>query len=134
MKNAKDNRRQTSAAMERYSALHRRPCSRYLDLQPQQRLNLQAQGEEGKLIGRHHRERNASVFDFLWWYKLHKLDHSSHQSKSSVNVDRLTSNVSASVKHRYQFNFDFAVDESHQKRTSSRTSTRLQSRQRRLHV
>ncbi len=57
MKNAKDNRRQTSAAMERYSALHRRPCSRYLDLQPQQRLNLQAQGEEGKLIGRHHRER-----------------------------------------------------------------------------
>ncbi len=98
---------------------------------PNSDLIFKRKERRGKLIGRHHRERNASVFDFLWWYKLHKLDHSSHQSKSSVNVDRLTSNVSASVKHRYQFNFDFAVDESHQKRTSS---TRLQSRQRRLHV
>ncbi len=62
-----------------------------------------------------------------------KLNHSLHQGKTSVNLDRLSSNVSASKIFRCQFGLILADIETCGKRTSLRTSTRLQSRQRRPH-
>ncbi len=132
---AKDDRRQTSVAMERYGAPPLQAvipdiliCN--VDNDFIFKRKEREKTNQKNTIARKMRQCSIS-FGCTNYTNLIIL---SHQDKSSINVDRLTSNVSASVKRQYQFHFNFVVDESYEKRTSSRTSTRLQSRQRRLHV